>query len=68
MEYAKKTRNSKGEKLLKSQKLFKSGKSKSEKLAKSKKLSKSGNSLKFSITETGPSFLTSNNKTAFNRL
>ena len=63
------------EKLSKTWKLSKSGKSKSEKTSKSenlaksgKKLSKSGNSTNFDATEDGPKFLTSDAKTAFNRL
>ena len=59
----------------KSGKLFKLGKSKREKtskfqnLAKSrKKLSKSGNSTYFNTIKTGPKFLTSDARTAFNCL
>ena len=62
-------------KLSKTGKLSKSQKSKSEKTSKSqnsaksgKKSSKSGNSTNFDATEDGPKFLTSDAKTAFNRL
>ena len=48
----------KSKKLLKSQKLAKLG----------KKLSKSGNLLKSNTKKTGPSFLTSDARTVFNRL
>ena len=53
----------------------KSGKSKSQKMSKSRKSaksgknsSKSGNSSNFGATEAGPSFLTSEARSAFNRL
>ena len=65
MEYAKKSGNSKGQKLAKSRKSSKSGKSKGE---KSKKPPKSGNSSNFDAKDTGPSFLTPGAKEAFNRL
>ena len=56
------TEKSKSQKLAKSRKL---SKSKSE---KSKKPSKSKNSSNFNATEAGPSLLTPNARTAFNRL
>ena len=62
---AKKSRKLKGQNLVKSQKLSKSGKSKSE---KSKKLSKSENSINFDATEAEQSFLTSEARTTFNHL
>ena len=65
VEHAKKSRKSKGQKSAKSQKLSKSGKFKSE---KSKKLPKSGNSPNFDAKDTGPSFLTPEARSAFNRL
>ena len=46
----------------------KSRKSKSQKLAKSKKPSKSGNSPNFDAKKAGPSFLTPEARSAFNRL
>ena len=49
-------------------KLSKSGNSKGKKLAKSKKPSKSGNSPNFDAKEAGPSFLTPEARSAFNRL
>ena len=55
-------------KLLKTGKLSKSGNSKGKKLAKSKKPSKSGNSPNFDAKEAGPSFLTPEARSAFNRL
>ena len=70
VEHTKKSR-----KTSKSRKLSKSGKSKSEKTSKSqnlaksgKKLLKSGNSTYFDVMEVGPKFLTSDARTAFNRL
>ena len=65
VEHAKKSGKSKGQKLAKSQKLSKSGKSKGE---KSKKPPKSGNSPNFGATGSGPSFLTPEARSAFNRL
>ena len=55
-------------KLLKTRKLSKSGNLKGKKLAKSKKPSKSGNSPNFDAKEAGPSFLTPEARSAFNRL
>ena len=52
----------------KPEKLAKSGNSKGKKLAKSKKPSKSGNSPNFDAKEAGPSFLTPEARSAFNRL
>ena len=52
----------------KPEKLAKSGNSKGKKSAKSKKPSKSGNSPNFGATEPGPSFLTPEARSAFNRL
>ena len=52
----------------KSLKLSKSRNSKGKNSAKSKKPSKSRNSPNFDVTEAGPSFLTPEAKTAFNRL
>ena len=51
-----------------SQKLSKSGNSEGKKSAKSKKPSKSGNSPNFDAKEAGPSFLTPEARSAFNRL
>ena len=65
VEHAKKSGNSEGKKSAKSQKLSKSGKSKGE---KSKKPPKSGNSPNFGATGSGPSFLTPEARSAFNRL
>ena len=65
VEHAKKSGKSKGQKSAKSQKLSKSRKSKGE---KSKKPPKSGNSSNFNAKDTGPSFLTSKARSAFNRL
>ena len=65
VEHAKKSGNLKGQKSAKSRNSSKSGKSKGKKL---KKLPKSGNSLNFDAKDTGPSFLTSGAKEAFNRL
>ena len=59
IEYAKKSRKSKGQKLSKSRK---------SKGKKSKKPSKSENSLNFGATESGANFLTSSARKAFNRL
>ena len=56
------------EKSLKTGKLSKSRKSKGKKSAKSKKPSKSGNSPNFNAKEAGPSFLTPEARSAFNRL
>ena len=64
-ELAKKTGKSKGQKLVKFRKLSKSGKSKGK---KSKKPPKSGNSPNFDAKDTGPSFLTPETRSAFNRL
>ena len=58
VEHAKKSGKSKGQKMSKSRKSVKSRKN----------LSKSGNSPNFGATETGPSFLTSGVRKAFNRL
>ena len=58
VEHAKKSRKSKGQKMSKSQKSAKSGKNSS----------KSGNSPNFGATEAGPSFLTPEARSAFNRL
>ena len=58
VEHAKKSGKSKGQKMSKSQKSAKSGKNSS----------KSGNSPNFGATESGPSFLTSEARSAFNRL
>ena len=55
-------------KLSKGLKLSKSGNSKGKKSAKSKKPSKSGNSPNFDAKEAGPSFLTPEARSAFNRL
>ena len=64
VEIAKKSRKSKGQKTSKSQKS-----AKSQKLSKSgKNSSKSGNSLNFGATESRPSFLTLETRSAFNRL
>ena len=52
----------------KSKKLAKSGNSKCKKSVKSKKLSKTGNSPNFGATEPGPSFLTPEARSTFNRL
>ena len=61
---AKKSEKSKGQKTSKSQKS-----AKSQKLSKSgKNSSKSGYLLNFGATETGPSFLTPETRSAFNRL
>ena len=71
VEHAKKSKKlSKSENLSKSQKLSKTRKLfKFQKLAKSrKKLSKSGNLFNFDAKKNGPSFLTSNARTAFNYL
>ena len=65
MEHVKNSRKSKGQKLAKSWKLSKSGKSKGE---KSKKPPKIGNSFNFNVKNTGPSFLTPEARSAFNRL
>ena len=65
VEYAKKSGNSKGQKLAKSRKSSKSGKSKGE---KSKKSPKSRTSPNFNAEDTGPSFLTPEARSAFNRL
>ena len=65
VEIAKKSKKSKGKKSAKSQKLSKSEKSKGE---KSKKPPKSGNSPNFGATGSGPSFLTPEARSAFNRL
>ena len=65
VEITKKSGKSKGEKSAKSRKSSKSGKSKGE---KSKKPPKSGNSPNFGATESGPSFLTPEARSAFNRL
>ena len=51
-----------------SQKLSKSGNSEGKKSAKSKKPSKSGNLPNFDAKEAGPSFLTPEARSAFNRL
>ena len=58
VEHAKKSGKSKGQKTSKSRKSTKSGKNSS----------KSGNSPNFGATESGPSFLTSEARSAFNRL
>ena len=58
VEHAKKSGKSKGQKTSKSQKSAKSGKNSS----------KSGNSPNFGATESGPSFLTSKARSAFNHL
>ena len=58
VKHAKKSRKSKVQKTSKSRKLAKSGKNSS----------KSGNSPNFSATEAGPSFLTPEARSAFNRL
>ena len=58
VEIAKKSEKSKGQKTFKSQKSSKSGKNSS----------KSGNSPNFGTTETGPSFLTPEARSAFNHL
>ena len=58
VEHAKKSGKSKGQKTSKSQKSAKSGKNSS----------KSGNSPNFGTTESGPSFLTPEARSAFNRL
>ena len=75
VEHAKKSGKSKSEKTSKSRKLSKSGKSKGEKTSKSrnlaksgKKLSKSENSTNSNAMKDGPKFLTSDARTAFNRL
>ena len=60
-----KTGRPKSQKSAKSQKSSKSGKSKGE---KSKKPPKSGNSPNFGATGSGPSFLTPEARSAFNRL
>ena len=65
VEHTKKSGKSKGQKSAKSRKLSKSRKLKGK---KSKKPSKSRNSPNFNITEAGPSFLTPDARTAFNRL
>ena len=65
VEITKKSGKSKGEKSAKSRKSSKSGKSKGE---KSKKPPKSGNSPNFGATASGPSFLTPEARSAFNRL
>ena len=65
VEHTKKSGKSKVQKLVKSQKLSKSRKSKGE---KSKKPPKSGNSPNFNPKDTGPSFLTPEARSAFNRL
>ena len=64
MEIAKKSRKSKGQKTSKSQKLAKSRKSSKS----GKNSSKSGNSPNFGATESGPSFLIPEARSAFNRL
>ena len=65
VEIAKKSGKSKGQILAKSRKLSKSRKSKGEKL---KKLPKSGNLPNFDAKNTGPSFLTPEARSGFNRL
>ena len=65
VEYTKKSEKSKGQKLVRSQKLSKSGILKAENL---KKLSKSRNSPNFEATEAVLSFLTPDARTTFNRL
>ena len=63
-----KTRRSESQKWIKSLKLFKSGNLKGKISAKSKKPSKSENSPNFDAKKAGPSFLTLEAKSAFNRL
>ena len=73
MEYTKKLRKSKSQKLskspkLKGEKLFKSQKSKREKLFKSKKPSKIRNLPQLDVREIGSSFLTPNTRITFKPL
>ena len=69
MEYAKKSRKSKSQKLSKLRKSKSEKTSKSQNLAKSeKKLLKSGNSSNFGVMEVRPKFLTLNAKTTFELL